>query len=198
MALELSWLRWQEMKTRQTHTRKKNQGSAGSCTLIGVHRQPGNSAPLLRAADEGYICHDEGVSTFSTADKKGVLSTQRMRRRGLANLASRHLSMRAVLGFSHTGRENWDRYVLHSQSTPYLDQGKALAFLWVWPRKGLTIATGLVSLTRRWSCQNCTPPQDFSVLRTVHRWNDGVPETKWSRAVFSHLTAGSHACCHPT
>lgn len=126
--------------------------------------------------------------TFYAADVEG----------GLANLASRHLSMRPVLGFSHAGRENWDRYVLHSQSTPYLDQGKTLAFLWVWPRKGLTIATGLVSLTRRWSCQNCTPPQDFSVLHTVQRWNAGVPETKWSRAVFGHLTAGSHACCHPT
>lgn len=197
MALELSWLRWQEMKTHQTHTQKKtgiswvmhsDRGTSAAWKLSTFATRSWWGVHLPWWGGEYIFYRWQEGGTFYAADAE----------EGLANLASGHLSMRAVLGFSHTGRENWDRYVLHSQSTPYLDQGKALAFLWVWPRKGLTIATGLVSLTRRWSCQNCTPPQDFSVLRTVHRWNDGVPETKWSRAVFSHLTAGSHACCHPT
>lgn len=63
-----------------THTHTKKEGSAGSCTLMGVHRQPGNSEPLLCAADEGYICHEEGVSPSSITDKKRVLSMQQMRR----------------------------------------------------------------------------------------------------------------------
>lgn len=75
-------------------------GSAGSHTLMGVHRQPGNLAPLLRAADEGYICygwwgdeyilyHWQGGGTFYAVDAEW----------GLVNLACRQFSMRAVLGF---------------------------------------------------------------------------------------------------
>lgn len=85
--------------------------------------------------------------TFYAADAEG----------GLANLASRHLSMRAVLGFSHTGRENWDRYVLtHSQHHTWTkgrpwhssesDLGKVLPLPRGWcPWQG--------------DDQNCTPPR---------------------------------------